>query len=261
VSENKSYRVDKAKIYWTIGIVVVGIIAVAAFMRKKRNEVNDIKVSINHLSDGENDFIKEKDIKEIIRRSFDDNVAEQRLGQLDVQRVEKVLEQDPFIKNAETYVDIAGNLNITITQREPICRIIDNNGLNYYLDRNGVKMPPSKYFSARVPIVTGALPPHIPDFLTKKNHGLKNIYTLLDYLNNDVFYKTFIQQIHMDASGELTLIPILGDQKLRIGTIDDLDDKMKRLKIFYEEAMPYEGWKKYNSISVKYRGQIVCKKR
>ncbi|MEO0044740.1 MAG: hypothetical protein RL329_4189, partial [Bacteroidota bacterium] len=45
------------------------------------------------------------------------------------------------------------------------------------------------------------------------------------------------------------------------GNLDDLEDKLKRVKIFYQEGIPYEGWKKYGIINVKYKGQVVCKKR
>jgi cell division protein FtsQ len=40
-----------------------------------------------------------------------------------------------------------------------------------------------------------------------------------------------------------------------------LEEKLEQLKTFYKEAMPYEGWKKYRTISVKFKGQIVCKKK
>jgi cell division protein FtsQ len=172
-----------------------------------------------------------------------------------------VLEQDPFVENAETFVDVKGNLNLKIYQRQPILRVIDNNNLNYYLDKNGVKMPLSKYYSARVPIITGAVPPYVNDFLKQKKYALKDVFYLVQRLNADVFFAPMIQQIVIDAAGEFTIIPILGDQKIRIGTLDDLDEKLERLKIFYKEAMPYEGWRKYRSISVKYKGQIVCKKK
>ena len=261
MSEKQSYKINKTKLYSIIGIVLVVIIGITAIMTKKKSEVKGIAVDIKHLSDGENDLIKDKDVKEIIRRSFEENVAQSRVGRVDVKRVEKVLEQDPFIENAEVFIDASDSLNVKITQREPICRVIDNNGLNYYMDKNGIKIPPSKYYSARVIIVTGTVPPHVTDFLQKKKYGLKDVYNLVTRLLADDFYKTFIQQIHVDAGGEFTLIPVLGDQKIRIGNLDDLDDKLKRIRIFYDEAMPYEGWKKYATISVKYRGQIVCKKK
>jgi cell division protein FtsQ len=262
VSERKrTYKPNKRKLYATIFVALVSIIAIAALWRKKHSDIKDYVIDIKHLSDGQNDLIREKDVKEIIRRSFEENVDDQRVEQIDVKRIERVVEADPFVENAETFIDVNNNLHITITQREPICRIIDNNGLNYYMDKSGVRMPLSKYYSVRVPIVTGAVPPHIPDFLDKKKYGLKDVYTLVTKLKADEFYNTFVQQIYMDAGGEFTLIPVLGDQKIRLGTLGNLDEKLERLHIFYNEAMPYEGWKKYKSISVKYKGQIVCKKK
>ena len=217
-------------------------------------------VDITHLTDENSDFIKEKDIKEIVKRAFDADLSFAKVGQVDVKRVESILERDPFIENAEVFIDAASNLKITITQREPILRVVDNNGLNYYLDKNGFRMPLSKYFSARVPIVTGAVAPHVNDFLQRKKYGLKDVFLLVQRLNADAFFAPMVQQIVVDASGEFTLVPILGDQIIRIGTIDDLDEKLERLKVFYKQAMPYEGWQTYRSISVKYKNQIVCKK-
>jgi cell division protein FtsQ len=60
------------------------------------------------------------------------------------------------------------------------------------------------------------------------------------------------------------LVPLVGDQKIVFGTAnsaEEVKEKFERLKIFYKEAIPYEGWAKYNEISVKYDGQIVCRKR
>lgn len=261
MAEQKKYRVNRRK----MGGVIIGFILILLVLllifRKKSSTVKEIVVDIAHLSDGESDFIKEKDIKEIVKRAFEADLSFAKIGQVDVKRVEAILEKDPFIENAETFIDASSNLNIKITQREPILRVIDNNGLNYYLDKYGTRMPLSKYFSARVPIVTGAVPPHVNDFLERKKYGLKDVFLLVQRLNADPFFAPMIQQIIVDPSGEFTLIPILGDQKIRIGTLDDLDEKLERLKTFYKEAMPYEGWKTYRSISVKYKNQIVCKKK
>jgi cell division protein FtsQ len=243
-----------------IGFVLVVLVLILIF-RKKGSQVKDIVVDITHLTDEQSDFIKEKDIKDIVKRAFDADLSFAKIGQVDVKRVEAILEKDPFIENAEVFIDAASNLNIKVMQREPILRVIDNNGLNYYLDKNGIRMPLSKYFSARVPIVTGAVAPYVNDFLTRKKYGLKDVFLLVQRLNADAFFAPMVQQIIVDASGEFTLVPILGDQTIRLGTMDDLDEKLERLKTFYKEAMPYEGWKTYRSISVKYKNQIVCKKK
>jgi cell division protein FtsQ len=55
----------------------------------------------------------------------------------------------------------------------------------------------------------------------------------------------------------------LGRQKIVFGsaeTSEEVRDKFNRLKVFYKEAMPFEGWNKYTEISLKYEGQVVCRK-
>lgn len=60
------------------------------------------------------------------------------------------------------------------------------------------------------------------------------------------------------------MIPLVGNQKIVFGsafTDKEVKEKFEKLKIFYKEAIPYEGWNKYSEISLKYDKQIVCKKK
>lgn len=236
----EQYKINRRKLVMVIASGITLVLVLFFTFRKKRSVIKEVIVDIHHLADGQNDLIKEKDVRLIVNRSLDEKVENKRREDLDVERIEQVLEQDPFIENAESFVDAAGNLNLKIFQREPILRIIDNNNLNYYLDKNGIKMPLSKYFSARVPIVTGAVPPYVSDFLLRKKYALKEVFNLVNILNADAFFAPMVQQIVVDAAGEFTIIPILGDQKIRIGTLDDIEEKLERLKTFYKEAMPYK---------------------
>ena len=59
------------------------------------------------------------------------------------------------------------------------------------------------------------------------------------------------------------MIPVVGKQRIVFGkasSVKEVEDKFQRLKVFYQEAMPYEGWNKYKEISLKYEGQVVCRK-
>jgi cell division protein FtsQ len=99
--------------------------------------------------------------------SFGNTLEGTELGRLEVERMERVLEEDPFVLDAEAYIDQQNVLHVRITQREPLLRVLDNNGGNYYLDKNGVKMPPSKNFAARVLVATGMWRPIPPNSATK----------------------------------------------------------------------------------------------
>jgi len=73
-----------------------------------------------------------------------------------------------------------------------------------------------------------------------------------------------IGQSYLEKNGDFVLIPIVGDLKIVFGPANSdksVIDKFTRLKIFYKEGIPYEGWQKYTEINLKYDGQIVCRKR
>jgi cell division protein FtsQ len=74
--------------------------------------------------------------------------------------------------------------------------------------------------------------------------------------------QSLIGQIHLKKDGDFVLIPLVGGQKIIFGsafTDEEVREKFKKLKIFYKEAIPYEGWDKYEEISLKYKKQIVCR--
>jgi len=138
-------------------------------------------------------------------------------------------------------------------------RIIDDNGLDYYLDSEGMKLPLSKHFTARVLVATGNIPPHSPDFLQRKKHLLKDLFQLAKLILADEFLKSLLEQIYVNQ-GEFVLIPKVGDQKILLGKFENVEDKLERLNIFYQKGIPYEGWQKYKTINLKFKNQVVCGK-
>jgi len=48
-------------------------------------------------------------------------------------------------------------------------------------------------------------------------------------------------------------------QLILFGPMDEIEEKFKKLKLFYKEVLPKKGWNTYSSINLKYKNQIVCK--
>lgn len=257
---NKNIASSIKRILWIVFFFIAAALIVSAVEKKKSKVAKDILINIKTMSDG-NTLINSEDVRVTIERSFGHDLAGVPLGELDVARVERVLEEDGFINNADVYVDAENKIHIEVNQREPILRIIDNNGLNYYLDKEGVKMPTSDHFTARVLVATGNIPPHVPDFKERKKHVIKDLFELTNKLRQDGFLDAMIEQIHITDNKEYILIPKVGKQKILLGPYEEIDEKFKRLKIFYKEGIPYEGWKKYKTINLKFKDQVVCKKR
>ena len=248
----------------TLGYLAVGLLGIlliiSAVERKGENRIIDVLIQVDRLPDGSM-LTKKQDILLLIDRSFGYPLNSIPVKEVDMERLERVLEEDPFILNAEAYIDAKNQLSIGIVQREPVIRVMDNNGLNYYMDKEGVKMKTSEHSSPHVLVLTGNLPPHSTDFLDpRKEHVLKDLFYLAEIIREDGFLHPMIEQVHVSNRNEITLIPKIGNQKIFFGRPRDVEDKLSRLKTFYREAAPYEGWRKYRSLDLRYDGQVVAKR-
>jgi cell division protein FtsQ len=247
------------RIAWVLFLVILGLLLVSSVERKKNSFADNTEVEVIPLPGGSK-LISERDVGQALLRSFGNDLEGTELAYLELERMERVLEEDPFVAEADTYVDQHNILHVRVRQREPILRVLDNRGNNYYLDATGRRMPPSKNFAARVLVATGNIIPYTTDFREKKRNSLKDAFTLATAIMNDEFLAPFIQQIHVNNAGDFVMVPLVGDQKIILGSVHKLDDKINRLKIFYRQGMPYAGWREYETINLKYTGQVVCRK-
>ena len=119
-------------------------------------------------------------------------------------------------------------------------------------------------FTSYVPIVSG----HIPFTLNAAHRGMaleddtnwmEKILELGNYMGNDPFWSAQIEQIYVDAAGDVILIPRVGDHTIIFGDLNDIDTKFNKLYTFYKNIVPAEGWEKYSSVNLKYKDQIICK--
>ena len=80
------------------------------------------------------------------------------------------------------------------------------------------------------------------------------------YVDKNNFWKSQIQQIYINLDEEIELIPRVGRHKIIFGDVSDMDEKFKKLMIFYKKGLHYTGWNKYKTINLKFKNQIVCTK-
>ncbi len=241
------------------GAVVLILLITAAASRKNELPIVATVVEVKPLSSGDW-LIDSADVIKIIERSFGMPLNEQAAGLIDEERVERILEEDSFVKNAEVMITANSQVKIKIEQREPILRIFDNLGASYYVDEFGHRVETSAHFTARTLVATGDIQPHTPEFLERGNHEFKDLFSLAKDINADAFWRALIEQIYVNKRREFVLIPKIGDQTIIFGKYRDVEDKFFRLRTFYEEAMNREGWKKYHSIDLRYKGQVVCER-
>lgn len=256
----KEYIATGKRIFWIGLFFMLLAIIISAVDKKKGRMAKDINIDILALPDSSS-LISREDVLVTIERSFGYNLTGIPLESINVERVERVLESDPFVFNSDVFIDAHNVINIEIEQRLPIVRIIDQNGFNYYLDEFGEQMPLSKHFAARVLVATGKIPPFDRNFLQQKKHVIKDLFTITQRILIDEFLEPMIEQVYVNQEGDYVLIPKLGDQKIIFGKMEDIEEKILYLKNFYKEALPYKGWQRYKTINLKFKGQVVAGKR
>jgi cell division protein FtsQ len=256
----------------TLGtLLFAGVITVFVFAKNEdaKKEIAIPKISI-HV-DGET-FLTESELKTRLknRRLY---FQKQKNNELNVKKIELAIRSMQEVKNVEVFREIGNKWHIKLELRKPIARIYNTSGQSFYLDEDGFQMERSTNHTARVMIFSG----YINDRFSSKsamdfinNDSLKSIkkiddvFRISNYVCNDPLLYKLIGQAYLEKDGDFVLIPLVGDQKIVFGTAhteEEVAEKFSRIKTFYKEAMPYEGWNKYSEISVKYEGQIVCRKR
>lgn len=255
---NKITRQQLKALGWMATLLIGAMIVLSAVNHRKSSAVKGVEVDIKPLPNGDL-LMQPVDVTELIHKAFGYEFQSRSVRTVEIERLEKVLEKDPLVQDAEVYLDARDFVRVSVTQREPVIRIIDKDGWNYYLDKNGKRMPLSKHFTARVVVATGNIPAYVPDFLQREKHILRQLFMLSQDLRNDAFLSAMVGQVFVSSNGDFILAPLIGDQKIVFGKYEDAKEKIQNLKIFYREAMPYEGWRKYRSIDVRYRGQVICK--
>ena len=249
-----------------VGIVaVVGLTLLVYVVSSKQDEINCIGMDINIEYPEQDVFIEKAEVEQVVRNIYQ-NLFSTAIQQINTEKLEKLFLQNPYVKSADVYSTIQGELIINLKQRQPILRI-DSPRQSIYVDNYGSFMPLSPKYVSRVVIVNG----HLEEFDSKKHKNiyeiessaskeLTSVYRLVKYIRKNPFLNALIEQIYMNKNREFEFIPKLGRQYILFGKANRIEEKFKNIQLFYEQGMKINGWDAYKMINVKYKNQIVCTK-
>jgi cell division protein FtsQ len=250
-------------------VLSIGLLVMSLAKAKKR--ILDEPKIVIHVEGGEAFLNRQELFNRIVRlHLFHDKMES---SELKIGEIEREIRKMEEVKTVRVFKYLGGKWKIEVELRKPIARIFATSGDSYYLDSEGFTISKSDLHTARVLVFSG----HINENLRLQNtqviinnDSLKNIkklddmYRISNYVCTDPILHPLIGQVYLEKDGDFVLIPLIGDQKIVFGTAysdEQVREKFERLKIFYKEGLPYEGWEKYSEINLKYDGQIVCRKR
>jgi len=253
------------KILLSIPVLYLAVMPVFMAISTSSQPCGGVEINISDSSDYH--FVTKRQLLNIVY-SKGGRLAGKPLKDISVAEIESGIKDLHELKHAEVYTSIDGTVHVYADQRNPVMRVMPEGGGDYFVDEEGVVIRKRNLYNPRLHIVGGnvtistAMLNGVSIFdTTIKRTILRDIYSLVEYIDDDSFWSAQIDQIWVDQNDEIDLIPRVGNQVIHLGTIENLEGKLRNLAAFYEKVLPEVGWNKYSVINLEYKDEIVCKRR
>ena len=238
------------RINWNLikGVLLLGLVVfLYSFSSHKNNNRLVTKIDVK-FTGKENVYITTEMVNKLLIQN-QEHLYNLPKDNLDLKEMEFLLESNDMIKSAQVYLTVNGEVRTKIEQKQPIARVYSKT--TFYIDEDGLWMPLSPQHSARVPLVSGDV----------EKEDLEIVYTMALKVHTDSFLKTYVTEIHQDENKEISLKMRLMNFEVLVGSLENLDEKMKNLKAFYQKAKKDKVLNIYKSVNLQFKNQVVCTKK
>jgi len=227
-----------------LALVIIGVLY--GFTNHRNEERKLIGVDVE-FTDENSPFITLSTVNKLLIQNSDSvtSIAKETLV---LKEMESRLMEHPMVRDAEVFVTVDGELKAEIEQRKPIGRVAGTP--NYYVDEDGKKMPLSKVYAARVPLITG----------TSKNN-FTELTPLLLKLQDDEFMSQSVVGLHQNRNGTVELKMRKMDFKVFFGKVKDMDLKFQNYKAFFKKAKKDKTLTVYDMVNLQFGHQVVAIKK
>lgn len=189
----------------------------------------------------------------IYKRNVD--LANTPVGRIDIRGIENAIMSDPWVADAEVYIDIDRVMHIEVTQRVPVARLFFRDGTSRYIDSTMHIMPLKENYVYYTSVVTNVpkLGSDSADLALRTR-----IVKLATTLRQDSFWSAQIAQIAVDSDNGFELVPVLGSHRILFGDTSGTQEKLYNLMAFYLNVLNKIGWDKYEVLDLRFNKQVVA---
>ncbi|MBQ9357609.1 MAG: cell division protein FtsQ [Prevotella sp.] len=175
----------------------------------------------------------------------------QKMTNVNLRNMEEMLCRQELIGQAECYKTQDGQVNIRVSERVPVIRVMADGGADYYVDEDGKPMHGTDY-ACNLMVATGCI---------SQPYAARVLAPIGRMIMTDDFWRNQIEQLNVLQDSTIEMVPRVGNHIIYLGQPRNIRKKLERLRKFYDYGLSQVGWNKYSRISVEYSNQIVCKKR
>lgn len=144
-----------------------------------------------------------------------------------------------------------------VAYTEKINESDDDEAKNMYREKLAALNDREESIKARQPLVAERR-----QKLEKRRDDFENLLQFVSDVQEDTFWSAEIVQFVADTTftGEISLrlVPRSGNFVVEFGTLNRKDEKLDKLRGFYDKGLQYMGWDRYKIVDIRYDKQIIC---
>ena len=224
-------------------VLMLFFLAEIVYFSNKKNivrVVNNIKISFTHSPR----FLDTILVNKLLTQNFRGKSVQLK-DSLDLNMLEKKLNQIPEIQNAELFVLLKGQLSVSITERIPTFKI--NSIPSFYADASGVTFPFVKVENNQLPVFEA-------DTI---DASIINAAIIIERLKTDTFIKSELKTLYLEGDSyhlKLKSYPF----EIVLGNENALNEKIEKLKVFCAFQNIQDSLINYKKINLTYTNQVVA---
>ena len=236
---------------WTV-LVLLTAYATAMTVWARHEAARHVCTGIEVEVTGEsrmNDIVT-RGLQEELRR-YPGKIKGAALSTINTHSIEKYLGGLSNFDSVNCMISSGGILKVKVRPLVPVMRVFVGDN-SYYINKDGKHITSSPEFFTDVPVVTGSFSREFPPTA---------VLPLIRHIEKDPFLKDLTSMVVARDSRNLIIVPRIFGHVVNMGDTSDMNEKSRALSLFYRKVMPYKGWQEYDTVSVKFRNQIVATRR
>lgn len=241
----------KGVVKWCLLVgLLVYVVAMFAWGRAEaaRHVCKGIDVEIN--GNGNVSYVSEKSVRDLLA-SYPSPIEGQPLPTVNTFEIAQFLRQFNNFETVDCMITTQGHLKVKVTPMVPAIRVFQGSE-SYYVNKDGKTMAALPSFHVDVPVVTGRF---------DKTFRPEQVLPVVRFIQKDSLLSNLVGMINAVDGENIILVPRIRGHVINFGDTTRLDEKRDAILTAYRSILPYKGWETYDTISVKFKGQIVATRR
>ncbi len=239
---------------WSCTCIV--LLVMLSFVEREHARQYCTAVHVNIQNGDRLFFLTEADIFQMLPKALSGNFPKLPLEELQgTRQLEQRINDNPYVKQSEVFVDVNGELHIEVVPMRPIARVFNKLGKSYYIDVTGQKMPLLDKYTAKVPVVTNFSGDQGKTSGEVSTELETELFAFLQMIDKDPFFRALVSQIELLEEG-FTIVPIVGNFDIDLGGIAGMQTKLRQIKAFYTKGLGREDvhWDEFVKINSQQEG-------